>query len=37
VKGCEVHLIEDAGHACYLDKPEEFKIIVLNFLKNLFN
>lgn len=35
VKGSEVHIIKDAGHACYLDKPAEFKVIVNNFLNNL--
>jgi abhydrolase domain-containing protein 14 len=33
VKNSEVHIIEGAGHACYLDKPEEFKKIVADFLK----
>jgi len=33
IKSSEVHTIEGAGHACYLDKPEEFKTIVSNFLK----
>ena len=33
VKKSEVHIIEGAGHACYLDKPEEFKTIVADFLK----
>ena len=28
-------VIEDAGHACYLDKPEKFHSILLNFLENL--
>lgn len=29
----EVHILKEAGHACYLDKPEEFKLIVKDFLK----
>jgi len=33
LKNSEVHMIEDAGHACYLDKPEEFKTIVGKYLK----
>jgi len=33
VKNSEIHIIEGAGHACYLDKPEEFKTIVADFLK----
>jgi pimeloyl-ACP methyl ester carboxylesterase len=28
-------MIEGAGHACYLDKPEEFKTIVRKFLKKV--
>jgi abhydrolase domain-containing protein 14 len=35
VKNSEVHMIEGAGHACYLDKPEEFKMIVRKFLKKV--
>jgi abhydrolase domain-containing protein 14 len=33
VKNSEVHVIGGAGHACYLDKPEEFKMIVKDFIK----
>jgi len=33
VKNTEVHILKEAGHACYLDKPEEFKVIVKDFLK----
>ena len=33
VKGSEVHVIQGAGHACYLDKPEEFRTLLRNFLK----
>ena len=33
VKKSEVHILKGAGHACYLDKPEEFKTIVADFLK----
>lgn len=29
----EVHILKEAGHACYLDKPEEFKVIVRDFIK----
>jgi len=32
VKNSEVYVIEGAGHACYLDNPERFKIIVGDFL-----
>jgi abhydrolase domain-containing protein 14 len=35
VQNSEVHMIEGAGHACYLDKPEEFKTIVRKFLKKV--
>jgi abhydrolase domain-containing protein 14 len=35
VQNSEVHMIEDAGHACYLDKPQEFKTIVADFLKKV--
>lgn len=35
VKNSEVHIIEKAGHACYLDKPEKFKVIVKDFLKRI--
>jgi pimeloyl-ACP methyl ester carboxylesterase len=33
VKKTEVHILKEAGHACYMDKPEEFKAIVKDFLK----
>jgi len=33
VKNSEVHIIKGAGHACYLDKPEEFKTLLSHFLK----
>jgi len=33
IKNSEVHILKEAGHACYLDKPEEFKVIVKDFLK----
>jgi len=33
VKDSEVRIIDRAGHACYLDKPEEFKMTVKDFLK----
>jgi abhydrolase domain-containing protein 14 len=32
VKSAETHLIKKAGHACYLDKPEEFRALVRDFL-----
>ena len=32
VKKSEVYMLKDAGHACYLDKPEEFKALVKEFL-----
>ncbi|MGB9714829.1 MAG: alpha/beta fold hydrolase [Thermodesulfovibrionales bacterium] len=35
IKNTEVYILKDAGHACYLDKPEEFKEIVKDFLKRL--
>jgi abhydrolase domain-containing protein 14 len=35
VQNSEVHMIEDAGHACYLDKPEEFKMIVRTFFRKV--
>lgn len=34
-KNSNVYIIKDASHACYLDKPEEFKTIVKDFLKRL--
>jgi abhydrolase domain-containing protein 14 len=33
VRNTKVHILKKAGHACYLDKPEEFKVIVKDFLK----
>ena len=33
IKNSEVHILKEAGHACYMDKPKEFKIIVKDFLK----
>jgi pimeloyl-ACP methyl ester carboxylesterase len=33
VRNTKVHILKEAGHACYLDKPEEFKVIVRDFLK----
>ena len=33
VKNSEAHVIKGAGHACYLDKPEEFKTLLRHFLK----
>lgn len=33
IKNTEVHILKEAGHACYMDKPKEFKIIVKDFLK----
>ena len=35
VKNSLVHVIKGAGHACYLDRPEEFKTLVRNFLRQL--
>ncbi len=32
-KGSELYIVENAGHACYLDKPEEFKSIIMRFLE----
>ena len=32
VRDARVHIIPDAGHACYLDKPGEFKALVRDFL-----
>jgi pimeloyl-ACP methyl ester carboxylesterase len=31
-KKAEVHIIKNAGHACYLDRPEEFRSLVRDFL-----
>lgn len=33
VKNSEAHIIKGAGHACYLDKPDEFKTLLSQFLK----
>ena len=33
VRNTKVHILKEAGHACYMDKPEEFKVIVKGFLK----
>ncbi len=33
VKNSDVHILKEAGHACYMDKPKEFKRIVKDFLK----
>jgi len=33
IKNSETHVIKGAGHACYLDKPEEFKTLLRHFLK----
>jgi len=35
VKSAETHILKNAGHACYLDKPEEFKELVRYFLGRL--
>ena len=35
VKNSEVQVIQGAGHACYLDRPEEFKTLVRNFLTTI--
>jgi abhydrolase domain-containing protein 14 len=32
VQHSHVHVMEDAGHACYHDKPEEFKALVRDFI-----
>jgi len=29
----KTHVIKNAGHACYLDRPEEFKTLVRDFLE----
>jgi pimeloyl-ACP methyl ester carboxylesterase len=31
-KNVEVHIIKNAGHACYLDRPDEFRSLVRDFL-----
>jgi|SRR4030042_1370968 len=33
VKNSEIRIIEGAAHPCYLDKPEEFRTIIRNFLR----
>jgi abhydrolase domain-containing protein 14 len=33
VKKSEVYILKGAGHACYLDKPEDFKALVGEFVK----
>jgi pimeloyl-ACP methyl ester carboxylesterase len=33
IKNSEVHILKEAGHACYMDKPKEFKRIVKDFIK----
>lgn len=35
VKNAAVQVIRGAGHACYLDRPEEFKTLVTNFLTTI--
>ncbi|NWF52097.1 MAG: alpha/beta hydrolase [Nitrospirae bacterium] len=35
IKNAEVRLLSGTGHACYLDKPEEFKMILEDYLKRL--
>jgi abhydrolase domain-containing protein 14 len=35
VKNSLVHVIKGAGHACYLDRPGEFKTLVRNFLQTI--
>jgi abhydrolase domain-containing protein 14 len=35
VKGARVEVIAGARHACYLDKPEEFKKLIADFLHSL--
>ena len=31
-KNAETHIIKNAGHACYLDRPDEFRSLVKDFL-----
>jgi pimeloyl-ACP methyl ester carboxylesterase len=33
VKNSTLHIITNAGHACYLDDPQQFKAIIMNFLR----
>jgi abhydrolase domain-containing protein 14 len=35
IKDSEAHIIKGAGHACYLDKPDEFKALLRQFLKKV--
>jgi len=35
VKKSEVYILKGAGHACYLDKPEDFKALVREFVKEV--
>jgi abhydrolase domain-containing protein 14 len=28
----EIHVMEDAGHACYLNNPDEWHMLLYNFL-----
>jgi pimeloyl-ACP methyl ester carboxylesterase len=35
VKNSEVQVMQGAGHACYLDRPEEFKSLLRNFLTTI--
>lgn len=35
VEKSEVYILKGAGHACYLDKPEEFKAIVREFIQDI--
>lgn len=37
VKKSEVYILKGAGHACYLDRPEEFKDLVREFIKEILN
>jgi pimeloyl-ACP methyl ester carboxylesterase len=31
-KNAEAHVIKGAGHACYMDRPEEFSTLLREFL-----
>jgi abhydrolase domain-containing protein 14 len=35
VKSAKTHVLKNAGHACYLDKPKEFKELVRDFLRKI--
>ncbi len=35
VKQSEIYIIKDAGHACYLDRPKEFKQELSRFLRKM--